>query len=121
MTVGELVQTEMTLDLVDNIVAGGGEMRSVLSILCSLGIWDAEVLDCEFDGFKVRQKGDPTFDGLPVFWDPDAWFWTQLAQGRTKGAFRLIVLPLQGDEPLRPWSSGEKERSLTECIEKEKK
>ena len=58
----------------------------------TLGIWDAEVLECEFRGYRVRRKGDLTYNGVPIFWDPEAWFWMQLAQGRTEGAFRVIVL-----------------------------
>ena len=61
----------------------------------SLGIWDAEVLEGEYSGLHARLDSDPSFQGVPILSDLDAWFQHNIMAGKRKGRFRIIVLPVE--------------------------
>jgi hypothetical protein len=104
MTVGELVKEEANSYYGLAISPEDEPIRfssKVVPAFQSLGIWDAEVLEGEYDGDSImaRSLDEPlSFDGVSIFSDLDAYFQHHIMQGRHKGKFRLIVLPCKEEK-----------------------
>ena len=121
MTVGELVERRIALKARRGGTGGVRDSEHVIyrilvmlpQALRSLGIWDAEVLEGELECRNWRRDGH-AHDVAIFTTEPAPAVLCEMAEADQP--VRLIVLPLQGDEPLRPWPSSEKEQPLTECI-----
>jgi len=97
MTLGELVEARVKIPGAAS-AKGLSELFAlyaieVSSVIRSLGIWDAEVLEGEYSGVHARLDGDLTIDSVPLFSDLDAFFQHNVMSGKREGRFRIIVLP----------------------------